>query len=60
MLGHDNLLNYMSTNFNMVKHHGYDHEAMEDMMPWEREVYVQLVINHLKEENEQMRQQANQ
>lgn len=59
MLGHDNLLNYMQTNSNMVKHHEYQHEALENMMPWEREVYVQLIINYLKEENERLKTQGN-
>jgi hypothetical protein len=27
------------------------------MMPWEREVYVNLLVNHIKEENERLKQQ---
>tara|TARA_B100000768_G_scaffold142070_1_gene133866 strand:- start:126 stop:227 length:102 start_codon:yes stop_codon:yes gene_type:complete len=27
------------------------------MMPWEREVYISLLIQHLEEENDRMKQQ---
>ena len=26
------------------------------MMPWEREIYVDMLINHIKEENEKAKQ----
>ena len=29
------------------------------MMPWEREVYVGLLIEHIKEENEEIAKQKN-
>jgi hypothetical protein len=29
------------------------------MMPWEREVYVSLLTEHIKEENEKIRQANN-
>jgi len=25
---------------------------VENMLPWERDIYVQMLINHIKEENE--------
>ncbi len=27
------------------------------MLPWEREIYVTLLMQHIKEENERMKQQ---
>lgn len=27
------------------------------MMPWEREVYISMLVEHIKEENERIRQQ---
>lgn len=38
----------------MQQHH-YSLSELENMVPWEREIYVALLINHLKEENEKLR-----
>ena len=42
----------------MMQHHKYNLKELEKMLPWEREVYVQLLIKHLKEENERQKAQA--
>ncbi len=42
----------------MVQHHKYNLTELENMMPWERQVYVQLLIQHLEEENERLKQKA--
>jgi hypothetical protein len=34
----------------MMQHHKYSLTELNVMLPWEREVYVQLLIQHLKEE----------
>jgi len=39
-----------------MQHHGYSLAELENMMPWEREVYVTLLIQHIKEENEKAEQ----
>jgi hypothetical protein len=41
----------------MMQHHKYSLTELEDMMPWEREIYVMLLIRHLEEENERIKQQ---
>ena len=39
-----------------MQHHKYSLTELENMMPWEREVYVALLTNYLREqENEQSR-----
>ena len=35
-----------------MQHHKYSLSEFEDMIPWEREVYVSLLVNYLKEEKE--------
>jgi hypothetical protein len=35
-----------------MQHHKYSLTELENMIPWEREVYVTLLSNHIKEENE--------
>jgi hypothetical protein len=47
------------TNFAMMHHHKYSLTELEDMIPWERQIYVTLLSNHLKEENERLKQQQN-
>ena len=36
----------------MVQHHKYSLTELEDMMPWEREIYVNLLMQYIEEENE--------
>jgi hypothetical protein len=35
-----------------MQHHNYSLGDIEGLIPWEREVYVQMLIDHIKEENE--------
>tara|TARA_B100000674_G_scaffold245841_1_gene202556 strand:+ start:611 stop:748 length:138 start_codon:yes stop_codon:yes gene_type:complete len=39
-----------------MQHHKYSLSEIEAMIPWERDVYVSLLINHIKQENEKKRQ----
>jgi hypothetical protein len=39
-----------------MQHHNYSLSDIEYMIPWEREVYISLLINHLEEEKERMKQ----
>ena len=38
-----------------MQHHKYSLTEIENMIPWEREIYVSLLINHIKEENERIK-----
>ena len=38
----------------MVTHYKYSLSELENMMPWEREIYVGLLSKWIKEENERM------
>jgi hypothetical protein len=38
-----------------MHHHKYSLTEIENMMPWEREVYVAMIINYINEENEKLR-----
>ena len=35
-----------------MQHHKYSITEIEQMIPWERDVYVTMLINYIKEENE--------
>jgi hypothetical protein len=53
----DSLLNYYKTNFALVQHHKYSLTDLEDMIPFEREIYITLLSQFIKEENERQKQQ---
>jgi|TARA_R110001592_G_scaffold11777_6_gene57644 hypothetical protein len=43
----------------MMQHHNYSLTEIESMIPWERDIYVALLTQHVEEQNDQMaRQQA--
>ena len=44
----------------MMQYHKYSLTELEDMMPWEREIYVMMLVNYLKEENLKLQQQKSQ
>ena len=44
----------------MVTHYKYSLTELDNMMPWEREIYIKLLLQHLEEEKERERQRANQ
>ena len=33
-----------------MQHHGYSLEDIENLLPWERDIYINLLVDHLKEE----------
>jgi len=35
-----------------MQHHNYSLHDLENMIPWEREVYTTLLLDYIKEENE--------
>jgi len=41
----------------MVQHHKYSLEELNNMIPWERQIYVALLMEHIKEENERLKKQ---
>ena len=45
------------TNFAMMHHHKYSLTELENMIPWEREVYVELLMQHVQEQNAKQKQQ---
>jgi len=37
-----------------MRHHKYSLTELENMIPWEREIYVGLLLKYLEEEKEKM------
>lgn len=40
-----------------MQFHKYSLTELDNMMPWEREIYIMLLVNHLKEENQRLQEQ---
>lgn len=40
----------MRLNFALMQHHNYSLHDIEHLMPWEREVYVGLLLQYIEEE----------
>ena len=40
-----------------MQHHHYSLTELDNMLPWEREIYVRLLMNFLEEERERQKQQ---
>tara|TARA_Y100001970_G_C13757820_1_gene614224 strand:+ start:485 stop:628 length:144 start_codon:yes stop_codon:yes gene_type:complete len=41
-----------------MQHHKYSLGDIEKMLPWERDVYVSLLVNHIKEENKKREEES--
>ena len=44
----------MKTNFALMQHHNYSLIELENMIPWEREVYLYLLLQFIEEEKQQI------
>ena len=42
-------------NFGMMQHHNWSLTELEEMIPWEREIYVSMLVDYVKEENERLK-----
>ena len=49
-MAHNSLESYYETNFALVHHPKYSLTELENMLPWEREVYIALLQNYLEEQ----------
>ena len=43
------LENYFKLNFALMQYHKYSLTEIENMIPWERDIYVSLLKDHLEE-----------
>ena len=57
---HETLMIYYKLNFQMMQHHNYSLAELENMIPWEREIYTTMLIEHIDQENKKMEQQNRQ
>ena len=56
-MAHEDLASYYKMNFALMQHHKYSLTELENMIPWEREVYLSLLTQYIEEENLKAQQQ---
>ena len=57
-MAHIDLESYYKLNFSLMQLHKYSLTEIENMMPWEREIYLTLLNQYVEEENEKAKQQS--
>jgi hypothetical protein len=58
-MAHIDLESYFRINFALMQFHKYSLTEIENMMPWERDIYLTLLKIHIEEENLKVQQAAN-
>ena len=53
-LCHENLANYYRLNFALMQYHKYSLAEIETMIPFEREVYIAMLVQFLEEEKQRI------
>jgi hypothetical protein len=43
------------TNFTLMQHHKYSLTELDNLIPWEKQIYVTMLAQYMKEQNEQMK-----
>lgn len=54
MFYHDSLTNYYKINFILIQHHKYSISDLENMLVWEREIFISQLESYIIEENERL------
>ena len=55
---HMDLENYYKINFALLQYHKYSLTEIENLIPWERDIYIGMLKQHLEDEKLKQ-QQAN-
>ena len=55
IMGHERLANYYNTNFALMQHHHWSLSDLENMLPWERYVYIDLLQEFIRLEEQKRR-----
>ena len=58
-MAHTDLASYYKINFALMQHHKYSLTELENMIPWEKDVYVSLLEQYIEEENLKQQQRGN-
>lgn len=49
-LSHATLAIHYKTNFDLMQHHKYSLNEIDNLIPWEKEIYISMLIDLLEEQ----------
>jgi len=55
-LSHDSLASHYTANFAMIQHHNWSLTELDNMIPFERMIYLEMLIEHVDSENDKVEQ----
>jgi len=58
-MGYISLESYYETNFSLIHHHKWSLTEIEGLIPWERDVYVTMLSEHIQEEQKRQLERNN-
>tara|TARA_B100000508_G_scaffold117650_1_gene97407 strand:+ start:400 stop:588 length:189 start_codon:yes stop_codon:yes gene_type:complete len=59
MMYHVSVESMMETNFSLMQFHKWSLSDIENLIPWEREVYVKYLVNYLEKQRLEAQQAQN-
>jgi len=58
-IARESLESFYRINFALMQYHKYSLTELENMMPWERDIYLTLLKNYIEAENLKRQQREN-
>ena len=56
---HMDLESYYKINFSLLQYHKYSLTEVENLIPWERDIYIGMLKQHLEDEKLKQQQERN-
>ena len=56
---HESLSSYMENMFALVQFHSWSISDIENMMPWEKQIYIEMLHNYVEKKNLEAQQAKN-
>ena len=56
-VGQESLMAYYMINFNLSLHYKYSLDELDNMIPWERKIYLAMLETHIREKNQEIQRQ---
>lgn len=53
-MGYDTLINHYQINFALLQYHKYSLDDINNMMPFERQLYITMLLDYLEKEKQKM------
>ena len=54
-LSHETLGNFFQVNFALMQYHKYSLTELDNMLPWERQIYIDMLVAFLEQERERLK-----